>query len=160
MRSLIDVRCPHCGVKGRIMAPPLGTIIFGPCPECQEMVTIFCGQVLPLDKEIMTKGSDEEKKEHLLETLGLFLQDRIEQMFRPPDGAAPSDSASCPESEDEQGGDLREPDMDQESEDASMRPTFLQSHHRTVISEDELDTFRNIELKLIDNKEYFRAVFR
>lgn len=160
MMSLIEVRCPHCGVKGRIMAPPLGTIIFGPCPECQEMVTIFCGQVLPLDKEIMTKGGDEEKKEHLLETLGLFLQDRIEQMFRPPDGVAPSESAACPESVDEKSEELQDSEIEPDSEEETMRPTFLQSHHRTVISEDELDTFRNIELKLIDNKEYFRAVFR
>lgn len=156
MMSLIEVRCPHCGVRGRIMAPPLGTIIFGPCPECQEMVTIFCGQALPLDKEIMARGGDEEKKEHLLETLGLFLQDRIEQLFRTPDGSTlPEASASV-------GGVSAKPQEREESapEEAPVKPSFIHSHHRTVISEDELDTFRNIELKLIDNKEYFRAVFR
>jgi len=120
------------------------------------MVTIFCGQALPLDKEIMARGGDEEKKEHLLETLGLFLQDRIEHLFQPQEGSP------LPEAAANVGGANARPQEREESapEEAPGKPAFVQPHHRTVISEDELDTFRNIELKLIDNKEYFRAVFQ
>ncbi len=154
--SLIEVICPHCGAKGRIMAPPVGTIVFGPCPECQEMVAIFCGQALPLDKEIMGNGGEDEKKEHLLETLGGFLQDRIEHMFQ-----ADGDLAGLAEAVQQSLQKAKQNRADAENEDDSRQVPLeaTQPHHRARISEAELDTFRNIELKLIDNKEYFRAVF-
>ena len=150
MMSLIDVTCPHCGAKGRIMAPPLGAIIFGPCPECQEMVVIFCGQALPLDKTIMTQGSEADKKEHLLEAIGLYLHDRIDQLFS---GEAQEtlEHAESPAEE--------TPEAEAGEEPQESAPHFLSTAAAAAISDSELDTFRNIELRLIDNKEYFRAVF-
>ena len=74
MLSLIEVQCPHCGARGQIMMPPVGAIIIGPCPQCNELVVVFCGHVLPLEKEIMETGEVEERREHLLHVLTDFLQ--------------------------------------------------------------------------------------
>lgn len=152
MMSLIDVTCPHCGAKGRIMAPPLGSIIFGPCPECQGMVTIFCGQALPLDKDIMYNGSPAEKREHLLEALGLFLQERIDQLFQTGEETA----AQAIQSTEPADNGVPEEAIEEQQPVEKPKPPL----RSLSISEAELDTFKNIELKLIDNKEYFRAVFR
>ncbi len=139
MLSVIEVKCPHCGAQGKIVLPPLGAIIIGPCPECQGMVAIFCGNVLPLDKEIMLRGKVDEKREHMLEVLGLFLHERVEQMFD--------------EKEDE--ADLLMPHPP--ALDAA--PPTLDSPVKTPISQSELDSFLNTDLRLIDDKEYFKAVF-
>lgn len=140
MLSVIEVKCPHCGAQGKIVLPPLGAIIIGPCPECQGMVAIFCGNVLPLDKDIMLRGKVDEKREHLLEVLGLFLHERVEQMFE----------------EKVEDPDLVFPDPPiGDSEPAPL----LDSPPRAPISQTELDSFLNTDLRMIDNKEYFKAVF-
>jgi hypothetical protein len=144
--SLIEVSCPHCGAKGRIMMPPLGSIIFGPCPECGEMVLIFCGQTLPLDKAVMVDGNEEEKKEHLLEAIGLYLQDRVDRLFEEGLDQDPIDpmvkeavDKGCPSEQCEEGA--------------------AQEAEKATISEAEFNAFRNVELRLLDNKDYFRSVF-
>lgn len=144
MLSLIEVKCPHCGVQGQIMTPPLGSIIVGPCPECSEMVVVFCGQVMPLDKGIMAEGSLTEKQEHLLEVLGVFLQGRVEKLFQPgADGMIPGPV--------ENPMDLAEDEMQdmQALEAAAGRP----------ISDDEMNSFVHVDLKMLDNPEYFKAIF-
>lgn len=140
MLSLIDVKCPHCGAQGQIVTPPMGSIIIGPCPECQGTVAIFCGTALALDKEIMLRGKAEEKREHLMEVLGMFLHDRVERLFEER------------EVHEEFGGVNEEPHM--------LGPLpMLDSPPKTPITPAELETFTNIDLCLIDNKEYFKAVF-
>ncbi|MCF6285551.1 MAG: hypothetical protein L3K26_10225 [Candidatus Hydrogenedentes bacterium] len=45
------------------------------------MVAVFCGRVLPLDRDIMGSEDIEAKRGHLSEILGNFLHDRIERLF-------------------------------------------------------------------------------
>ena len=158
MLSLIEVKCPHCGAQGQIMLPPLGAIIVGPCPECQGMVVVFCGRVMPLDRDIMTAGTPEDKQEHLLEVLGVFLQERIKRLFasRPADTEADAeepDTSPMPAQD-----DLGEYDEDSASQ--APGPISLTGKPQpAIISDDEFDQFINTDLKLIDNPKYFRAVF-
>jgi len=81
MVSFTNVECPHCGAKGKIITPPVGAIIVGPCPACKDMVAIFCGCVLPLDTTTMNAESIEERRRHLLEVLTRFLDDRLSKLF-------------------------------------------------------------------------------
>ncbi len=146
MLSLIEVKCPHCGAQGQIMLPPLGAIVVGPCPECQGMVAVFCGRVLPLDREVIFNGTADEKRDHLMDVLGRFIENRVERLFDgilneadAPDGP-PEDSAAA------HGHPLGE-----------MSP--FGNSPKVPISATEVDSFRNVDLKLIDNAEYFKAVF-
>ena len=155
MVSLVDVTCPHCGAEGRIVLPPLGSIIFGPCPECAEMVAVFCGHTLPLDKEIMSRPKEEDKKDHLLEVLGVFLHERIEGLFGAQGHArqfapAPAeDNAAAAEAAGEQGGEGRS----SKTQTADAKPP-------RPISKEEIDTFRRIELRMLDDAQYFKTVFK
>lgn len=127
------------------MVPPVGAMIIGPCPQCKEMVVVFCGQVLALDKEIMQGGELVERREHLMSVLTTFLQERVGKMLS--DGVPSED-----EDEDEDSGVLAE-EMLGEHEGAAPgdRPG--------LISEAELQRFSAVDLKLLDNDAYFRSVF-
>ena len=141
MLSLVEVKCPHCGAQGQIILPPLGAIVIGPCPECDEMVVVFCGRAMPLDKDTMTTGNAEEKQNHLMDVLTAFLDDRTKRLF---------DDAS---------------DRDDPNEDERAGSTPLgkiiphEDTPKELISEAELDSFRSVDLRLIDNEDYFKAIF-
>jgi len=122
------------------VTPPPGSIIVGPCPECSEMVAVFGGQVLALDKEMMLHGSLEDRKRHLLEVLGVFLEARVDRLLSQAEAEAqPSD------------GETEEPDTPGLAlpQEPRVRP----------ISDSELQHFITDEMKLLDNSDAFRAIF-
>ena len=154
MLSLIEVTCPHCAAQGQIMLPPLGAIIIGPCPECHGMVAVFCGKVLALDKEIMTEGSTPEKRGHLNSVLGTFLQDRIERLFSDED----VDEIVTFDNEDD---DDDEPSQrqDRPAETGLGRIDVYGNTQVAPITSEELESFKNVDLRLLDNPDYFKAIF-
>ncbi len=146
--SLIEVKCPHCGAKGQIMIPPPGAIIVAPCPECQGLVVVFCGQVLALKKETMLNSSIKEKREHLLSVLTDFLKQRVVELISDDD-------------EVEKGaGQLAAPkaEMTERISGAAL-PQVRKDRKLNPISPDEMDRFRKDDLRLIDNPDYFKAIF-
>lgn len=158
MLSLIEVQCPHCGARGQIMMPPVGAIIIGPCPQCNELVVVFCGHVLPLDKQIMESGGLEERREHLLSVLMEFLQERIGKLM--------SDEAESAEEEasgsEEEAPAISETSASKAQAGASAAASTDETTGRTglsPISQSEMERFATIDLKLLDNKAYFKSVF-
>ena len=152
MLSLIEVTCPHCSAQGQIMLPPLGAIIVGPCPECRGMVAVFCGRVLPLDGAIMGSDNVVLKREHLNEVLGNFLHDRVEQLFD--EGDSGEEIGYDPV---EQGMTTnRESSMDS-TDSGKIAPS--RNDQAVAISEAELESFKNVDLRLLDNPDYFKAIF-
>jgi len=145
---MVEVKCPHCGVRGQIMLPPLGAIIVGPCPNCEELVVVFCGRVLPLNKETMVNGSSSEKHEHLKSVLVDFMDDRIRKVV---DQLTPEVTEGLhdytPENDD------YTPNMDEQPATTTI------IDESKSISDNELDKFLRFDLPRIDNKDYFRAVF-
>lgn len=148
MLSLIEVQCPHCGARGQIMIPPVGSIIIGPCPECEELVVVFCGHVLPLDKQLMESGTIDERREHLLTALTGFLHERVNKLLLGPQ----ADGEFADEGFD---NEFAGPMDDQ---DNPVQPS-LESPEQTLISETEMERFTDVDLKLLDNTAYFRSVF-
>lgn len=133
MLTLIEVQCPHCGARGQIMVPPVGAIIIGPCPQCNELVVVFCGHVLALDKETMENGTTENRRDHLLEVLTEYLQDKIAKLI----------------------GDPEEIELDQGDIEELGAPQKLED----IISQVELERFTDVDLRLLDNKAYFNSIF-
>jgi hypothetical protein len=146
MLSLMDVQCPHCHAQGRIITPPPGSIIVGPCPECTEMVVVFGGRVLPLDKNIMVHGNVDARKEHLLEVLGIFLESRIEQLLTSPMPAAP------------EGEEAEEP-VEAFAPHPHPSPVVEKRRRLAPISTEEYSAFLQKEVHLLDNPQAFRAIF-
>lgn len=155
MLSMIEVTCPHCGTKGQIMLPPMSTIIVGPCPECQGLVVVFCGNALSLDNEIMLHGSVEERREHLMGVLTDFLHDRIWQIL-------PDENA-----EDNAETEAYDPSALEATQEEPSKILEVESHltptnsgkQKTQITQEEHDIFVTQELSLLDNAESFRALF-
>lgn len=152
MLSMVQVTCPHCGVQGQIMLPPFGAIIVGPCPNCEELVVVFCGRVLPLDKETMVNGTHAEKHAHLKEVLVAFMNDRITKVV---DQLTPEVTEGLhdytPEEEYSSPPDYMEPKLRRE-------PDYTPLSDKSI-SDNELDKFLRFDLPRIDNKDYFRAIF-
>lgn len=152
MLSLIEVECPHCKAQGRIVSPPLGSIIVGPCPECSGKVVVFCGKVLALDDAIMTHGTTQQRQEHLLEVIGVFVQGRIETLF--------SDRA-------ESDGSNHFGVLGEDTAEAAptepvepVEPVEPARRGALPIGEDEVAQFVRSELHKLDDPDYFKAIFR
>lgn len=140
------------------MMPPVGAIIIGPCPQCNELVVVFCGHVLPLDKQIMESGALEERREHLLSVLMEFLQERIGKLM--------SDEAESSETEasgsEEEATAVSETSGNKAQEAGRSPSSNEDTAGRTgmsPISKSEMERFASIDLKLLDNKAYFKSVF-
>ncbi len=149
MLSLIEIKCPHCGVRGQIALPPVGTIIVGPCPECKGLVVIFCGKALPLEFEAMLDGTLEEKQEYLLETLTCFLRTQIGAMVTEEsleEVKKAADKLLCDENE-------------SPTEGSFSAHTFHFGTGHSHISKEDVENFRDNELKLLDNPEAFKSIF-
>jgi hypothetical protein len=149
MISLIDVECPHCGTNGQIMVPPVGSIIIGPCPICSELVVVFCGQVLALDKTIMKCDDISDRREHLLGVLNNFLQDRISMLLTEDFVVDESPVAEPKEFK----------DIPLEEESMSLSNLVSENEDEGTITQGEVDQFMDVDLKLLDNRSYFNSVF-
>lgn len=130
------------------MVPPVGAIIIGPCPECKELVVVFCGHVLALEKDTMEQASIEGRRDHLLSVLTEFLQERISKLLN---------EANTVE-EEGMGENFQKP-SDQADESPDYQPEDTRTGERGPISQTEFDRFTEVDLKLLDNKAYFKSVF-
>ena len=147
MLSMVEVKCPHCGVRGQIMLPPLGAIIVGPCPNCDELVVVFSGRVLPLNKDTMVNGTPEQKHEHLKSILVDFMDDRIRKVVE----------QLTPEVTEGLHDYTPETDDYVPSQGSSSVTNAIVDETK-AITDNEIDKFLRFDLPRIDNKDYFRAI--
>ena len=148
MFPVIEVQCPYCKATGQIMTPPLGSIIVGPCPRCNEMVLLFDGSVIPLDKDIVIGGTAEEKKQHLLEAIVDVTATKIDELIDAGElGRGSKDTKS-------QTSGSETPNASAKRISPSVR-----DEEASFISRQEVRDFVNIDLHLIDSKDYFDKVF-
>ena len=148
MFPVIEVQCPYCKATGQIMTPPLGSIIVGPCPRCNEMVLLFDGSVIPLEKDIVTGGTAEEKKQHLLEAIVDVTAAKIDELIDSGElGRGSKDTKSQTPSKETPGASPKK-----------ILPS-VRDAEASFISQQEVHDFVNIDLHLIDSKDYFDKVF-
>lgn len=143
MFPVIEVQCPYCKATGQIMTPPLGSIIVGPCPRCNEMVLLFDGTVMPLDRDIIADGTSDEKKQHMLEAIVDMAAGKIDELIE----------------SGEIGGQTDQPSSQiRKAGSKGVRPSISDAKAPYISREDVRD-FVNIDLHLIDSKDYFDKVF-
>ncbi len=145
MLSFVDVQCPHCGARGKIVLPPLGTVLIGPCPQCKGMVALFNGTTLPLDSKIILEGTLEEKKKHISEVFRTFIEEKVEEFFNPKESRQPSEVENAVDSF--------------KSEHCVEEYTRKKARKNRPITRDEVLRFKNSEIDLLDNPEIFRKYF-
>ena len=121
------------------MKVPKDVVVVAPCPACQELCVLFRGKVLPLDRKVIEQGSFEERRAHLAGIIAEFLDPSVFSIF---------------EAESSQPEPTRAPkpprlQPNTPKPDESVNP----------ITEEEMDRFVRLELKCLDNPEYFKRHF-
>ena len=144
MLTLIQVQCPHCNAQGQLMVPPFGSIVMGPCPQCKELVVVFMGEALALDKTIMLEDSGEEQREHVLAVLTDFLSQRLGDIL------AGGQS---------QSNEDRDFDPGETAAESPGKPASRTSDMARPISQSEVELFIKTDLPQLDDASYFKSVF-
>ena len=174
MLSFLKVKCPHCGAEGHLVAPPAGAIVVGECPKCAEMVVLFGGEVLALEKARMTPGSEEARR-HLMDVIARRLWGRIKQDFSEkaagespevssPPGNAPHFMSDVPPSP-EPGAHAPRPERPRpEAPRMEKRRPASEGgggrfKGRGPITREEMEHYARVELDLLDDKEFFKSTF-
>jgi len=159
MLSVIEVTCPHCGARGTIMVPPVGSVLIGPCPLCKEMVVLFAGRVMALDKDIMLGDDSGAKRDHLMDVLTEYIRERVDEIF------ASGDAVALSVHEDEYEDEILGEDAAGPGEELprgkhlDIHPTIDSSSLLGPISRQEVDDFLRIDVPLLAKDEYFRVFF-
>ena len=127
------VVCPHCR-SGRLAeaSVPKDVVIVKQCPACGELVVMYRRKVLALDRRILERGTTHERKMHIAGIIAEFLEPGLLRF-----AAATADFQGEVDAKIESRA---EPDFEDD------RP----------ISEDELREFARVQLRQIDNSDYFR----
>jgi len=139
------IKCPHCGAEGKTIMPPDSMTVLATCSACKELMALFMGRPIALDKQIINAGSFDQKINHVFERLSELLWDRVQQMFGGQAGRnqPPGTNVPIPRSP------------------TSMTP--MAPHHPGAkvgpITDEEFASFKGDELRLIDQADYFRAIF-
>ena len=133
------VMCPHCKAHQIFTTRvPKDVVVVMPCPACREWVVLFRDKVIAISRRILEHGSNEERKAHLADVIGEFLDAGV--------FAQEADYFH----EESQGG----PDSAPPARPARTNPFFA-----APISQEELDRFVKIDLRRLDNAEYFKKYF-
>ena len=144
MLTLIQVQCPHCNAQGQLMVPPFGSIVMGPCPQCKELVVVFMGQALALDRTIMLEDSGKEQREHVLAVLTDFLSQRL------------GDILTGGQSQSNEDSDF---DPGETAAESPGKPASRTSNMARPISQSEVELFIKTDLPKLDDASYFKSVF-
>ena len=146
MMTVIEVQCPHCGARGQMMVPPVGSLFIGPCSRCEDYMIVFCGQALALDGETMGEGTGVERREHVLDTITRFLDGWLDRVM----GGGANDEIGDASAE-EPAAELDEPDFVSSPEDKAVS---------APISDLEFCQFVENDLELLDDRSYFDSIFK
>lgn len=130
--------CPHCKARQIVTARvPKDVVVVMPCPACGEWVVLFRDKIIGISRKILEKGSNDERKAHLADVIGEFLDA----------GVFAKESEYFHE---EESGVSRRP---------RQRPARRRPRANKPITQEELDRFVKIELRRLDNAEYFKKHF-
>lgn len=134
------VRCPHCKEYGfHLDKMPKEVIAVLACQNCEELAVLFRGKIIPLNKRVLESGTLEERKEHLADVIGQFLESGLFNL--------PAADEDAPEAEEEAP---REP--------APPTNPFDPAGNKPI-SDQEMERFLKIDLKCLDNPAYFKRIF-
>ncbi len=141
MNSLL---CPHCKAQ-----PILETqvhqdvIVVASCPGCQELSVLFRGRAIALNRRVLEEGSFDERKDHLAAIIAEFMDAGFSLL----DELRRRLTSMTPDGEDDNDNDDAPDGMWDELQ-------------YSPISDEELRKFVRVDLKCLDNADYFRRHFR
>lgn len=133
------VMCPHCKAHQIFTAKvPKDVVVVMPCPGCHEWVVLFREKVIAVSRRIIEQGTAEERKSHLADVIGEFLDAGV---FAQEADFFQEEASGLPDA------------------GRSARPARRDPQSTAPITSEELDRFVKIELRRLDNAEYFKKHF-
>lgn len=134
------VVCPHCK-SNRIITSrvPKDVVAVMPCPNCHELAVLFRNKIIPINRRILEEGSREERTQHLAHVITEFLEAGILPFH---DGDSDFDS-------DDDSGDDPVERLEAERTVLGLDP----------ISDKEAEKFTRVDLKCLDDSNYFKRHF-
>ena len=159
--SYLNVRCTVCGSKYTLMTEELNVLAFFKCSECDQHSVYVCGKVMLLNQDIMEKGTDEEKFEHVLGVTQEMADKLSENVLGSFDRIIDVNSTiSLPEIKDRiEEQPNREVKAEEEKESQPTLVPSIVSEDASKISAQDIRDFVGIDLNLIDKKSYFEKIF-
>ncbi len=160
MLSFINMKCSACEAVYTLSIEQLNIVLLFKCYECGQHNAYVAGNILELDQEIMTEGSDAEKRKHIVETVQEFVCEFSENVFANIDRMINVNV----EIEMEEPRRRRRKRMKEKSESAKEIPGHqpvpsVQQVDAPEITADDVKDFVKIDLNLIDKKHYFDKFF-
>lgn len=162
MQPFIYVQCPYCDSRGQLVVPQVGAVLVAPCPRCRELVLVFAGTALPLDKHVFLHGEPDEQRAHLAETVAGHLVERLRalvdhRLTEDPDGILTVGDTALSAAEEPNADPAADAEVETAGDDAAPPriPSFKSDRPLTPISDEEVRDFLGIDLHLIARKVHF-----
>ena len=132
--------CPHCNTtidSGRMtgVPDPKHAVVVMPCPSCSALVVMFRLKALALDRSILERGSQQERKMHIAGIIAEFLEPGLLKFASGTADFEPEPASG---------------DSTAKAEQAPALP---------MITDDEVREFARVNLRRIDDKDYFKRHF-
>ena len=130
--------CPHCN-SGELAVAKMhrDVVVVMPCPQCSGLVVMFRRKALALDRAILERGTKQERKMHIAGIIAEFLEPGLLRF-----------ATASGELEPAPGGS-----------DASAEAESAASAAPSPISDEEMREFTRVDLRRLDDRDYFKRYF-
>jgi len=161
MLSFINMKCSACESVYTLLIEQLNIVLLFKCYECGQHNVYVAGNILELDQQIMTEGTDAQKRKHIVNTVQCFAGKFAENVFGHIDRMV-NVNVDIEMVESRRRRRKRMTEKPQPAKEiASARPVpSIKQMDAPEISADEVKDFVKIDLNLIDKKHYFDKFFR
>lgn len=158
MLSFLNIQCTACESVYTLSIEELNVLVLFKCFECGQYNLYVAGNVLALDQDIMTEGTEPEKRKHVVEIVQLFACEFAGNVL----GNVGRVINVNVEMDFQEGVRLKRRNSEKKRRKTRVKDGPTPSVRRVNaprISRDEVRDFLNIDLNLIDKKWYFDKLF-
>lgn len=135
--------CPHCKSQQIVTSrTPKDVVVVMPCPACGELTVLFRNKAIALDRQVIERGTSEERVNHLAYIINQFLESGLFPL-------------TLNETSDFEASDAPRP----RRRPRRRRPRKPEPESEPAISEEEFDRFVRFDLQKLDDPGYFRRHF-
>ncbi|MBI4832460.1 MAG: hypothetical protein HY801_13115 [Candidatus Lindowbacteria bacterium] len=160
MLSFLNMKCCSCESVYTLSIEELNIVVLFKCFECGHHNMYIAGHVLPLDEQIMTEGTDEEKGAHVFEGVQQFafdfaydVMDKVSRIVNV------NVEIDLPDSGRRKPKRIKKKARAAKEISGRRVSPSVQRSDAPQISTDEVRDFVKIDLNLIDKQRYFNKFF-
>ncbi len=160
MLSFINMTCPACESVYTLSIEELNVLVLFKCFECGQHNLYVAGHVLELDQQIMNEGTDEEKRNHVVETAQFFACDFAGNVLSNVDRVVNVNvEIALQEAKQPKKKRVKKKSERRKKISAPQLLPSVKHADAPMITIEEVRDFVKIDLQLIDKECYFNKFF-